>query len=175
MMRHWRSYASCSYTVYLCFPSGSTKFMNLITYSECEKLSFDIHRSKPFVLSLRYLSPLWRLAIPTQILLTWLMCCAKTDLISCGHAGFVGFRLFIGASSALEFMLGRFPALTCSAWPPLRCARLLKILMAMLFAKDCAVVWILACMKTSVICSLITVNLWDRSWNRPKLGCYWIV
>lgn len=118
-------------TVYLCFPCASTKFMNFITYSECEKLSFDIHRSKPFLLSLRYLSPLRRLAIPTQILLTWLMCCAKTDLISCGHAGFVDFHLFIGASAALEFMLGRFPALTCSAWPPLsyvRCCVLRTVL-----------------------------------------------
>lgn len=71
---------------------------------------------------------------------------------------------FIRALAALELMLGRFPALTFgtatgSSVTSLSCMALLKILATMLFAKDCAGLWMLACMKASAICSLMTVNL----------------
>lgn len=72
---------------------------------------------------------------------------------------------FIRALAALELMLGRFPSTDLfnmavrSSVTSLSCVALLKTLATMLFAKDCAGLWILACMKASAVCSLMTVNL----------------
>lgn len=89
------------------------------------------------------------------------MCSAKTG----GRAGFVGFHLFHQSFSCIRVDAGKvsstdlFSMATGSSVTSLSCTALLKILATMLFAKDCAGLWMLACMKTSAICSLMTVNL----------------